>query len=179
VLSSHRYDRPLHRRGHRGEVRQARVDLRDLPDRIDGLTAQQAVLARSLVEERNTQRHLGEQAAVPARNADRLRQALDSDAAVRGREAADGPDLLLVARLGPPPADGDERERWILAAGRITQHRILWPAENGSLLGPCPSPGEAEYSATFYAANEALADLGHPLQGPEPEVASPELGRSL
>jgi hypothetical protein len=175
----HRYDRPLHRRGHRGEVRQARVDLRDLPDRIDGLTAQQAVLARSLVEERNTQRHLGEQAAVPARNADRLRQALDSDAAVRGREAADGPDLLLVARLGPPPADGDERERWILAAGRITQHRILWPAENGSLLGPCPSPGEAEYSATFYAANEALADLGHPLQGPEPEVASPELGRSL
>jgi conjugative relaxase-like TrwC/TraI family protein len=175
----HLYDRPLRRRGHRDEVRQARVDLRDVPDRIDDLMAQQAVLARSLVEERNAQRLLGEQAAAPTRNADRLRRALDSDAAVRGRDAADGPDFLLVARLGAPPADGDERERWILAAGRITQHQTLWPAEEGSLLGPYPSPGEAEYSATFYAANQALADLGHRPQGPEPEVASRELGRSL
>ncbi len=59
----------------------------------------------------------------------RVEQALDDDARARGMAAAHEPSPLLVSHLGSVPDDPTARERWVEAAGRIAQHRALWPVQ--------------------------------------------------
>jgi hypothetical protein len=110
---------------------------------------------------------------------ERVEQALSDDARVRGMEAADEPTAPLVAHLGPVPDDPTARDRWINAAGRITQHHALWPVANDVLVGRPPLDGPPEQSLTYYAAMKAIADLDHTMGVDRRGVTRPGPGLSL
>ncbi len=65
----------------------------------------------------------------------------------------------VVGHLGPVPSDPAARDRWVEAAGRIAQHRALWPVANDVPLGSPPLDGPPERSLTYYAATNAVADF--------------------
>jgi conjugative relaxase-like TrwC/TraI family protein len=156
----HEHDRPLRRRHHRDEISRAKDDHRDLPGRIEHLEADLGALPAAIDAEQAAQRHILEHAVDPlSAAADRVRQALDRDARLRGEQATDQPASLLLTSLGPVPSDPAARELWVLAAGRIAQHQALWPVPEGSLVGPLPPLGQPEYAITYYAANRAVAEL--------------------
>jgi hypothetical protein len=135
-------------------------DLRDLPDQIERLKTDRAEIARATAAEEEAGRLLLDRAAGPTAEVTRLQQGLDQDALARGRAAAERLDPLLVDHLGSPPPGGPERERWTSAAGRVLQHRALSSVPDDTLLGPSPALGRSEEALTYYAAQDAIAEVG-------------------
>lgn len=153
-------DRPLRRRHHRPEIASAKREVESLPGWIDDLERELDELPGDIEAERvareQTER-LGR--AMQRGEPERVEQALDEDARARGMAAADQPTSLLVGHLGPVPSDPAARDRWVEAAGRIAQHRALWPVANDVPLGSPPLDGPPERSLTYYAATNAVADF--------------------
>ncbi len=110
---------------------------------------------------------------------ERVEQALDEDARARGMAAADQPTSLLVGHLGPVPGDPAARDRWVEAAGRIAQHRALWPVPNDVPLGPPPLDGPPERSLTYYAATNAVDDFDRTIGVERRTIARDAPGLSL
>ena len=94
------------------------------------------------------------------RAARRVTGALDLDARTLGALAAEQPSSLLIAHLGPVPVDPVARDRWVTAAGRMEQHRTLWPIREDQILGTRPrAMGQDHYAFTHHAVQRAVADL--------------------
>jgi conjugative relaxase-like TrwC/TraI family protein len=166
------HDRPFHRRSHRPEINQARVDVRSLPGYIERLGVELRDLTDAVEHERTARavtEQRGSDRSIRA-DADRIRGAIDADARTRGEAAAAHPSPLLVAQLGPVPTDTEARGRWVEAAGRIAQHHALWPVPEGHLLGTRPRlVGQDEYAHTYRAVQQAVADLDSAL-GRRPNI---------
>jgi conjugative relaxase-like TrwC/TraI family protein len=154
------HDRRLHRRQHRAEITNAKREVESLPEWIDDLERELDELPGDVEAARRARAQtvrLGE--AMRRGEPERVEQALDDDARARGRAAADQPTPLLLAHLGSVPGDPTSRGRWIEAAGRVAQHRLLWDVPDKILVGPLPPLDNEEYAVTFYAAKRAVADL--------------------
>lgn len=155
------HDRRLHRRQHRAEITNAKREVESLPERIDDLERELDGLPGDIEAARRARAQtvrLGE--AMRRGEPERVEQALDDDARARGIAAADQPASLLVAHLGPVPDAPTARGRWIEAAGRVAQHHALWDLPDDSLIGPSPPVEERGYEVTYYAANQAITELG-------------------
>lgn len=155
------HDRPIHRRHHRSAIENAKREVRVLPGQIDEMETElselpEAVEVARIAREQTVR--LDE--AVRRGEPERVEQAIQADARARGMEAADQSPALIVAHLGPVPDDPTSRERWVTAAGRISQHRTLWPVADDVPLGPPPLGGPPGQSLTYYAATKAIAALG-------------------
>ena len=155
------HDRPLHRRHHRMEIENAKREARVLPGQIDDMENELSELPKE-VEAAQLAREQTVRLAEAVRRGEpgRVEQALLADACERGTAAANQPPPLLVSYLGPVPVDPTARERWVEAAGRIAQHRALWPVADGVLVGPPPLDGPPEQSLTYYAATKTIAAVG-------------------
>lgn len=156
------HDRPLHRRHHRAEITNAKQELESLPGWIDDLERELDELPGDIEAARRAREQtvrLGR--AMRRGEPEQIEQALDDDARDRGMAAAGKPTRLLMTHLGPVPDDPTARDRWIEAAGRIAQHRALWPVADDVPLGPPPLDGPPEQSLTYYSATKAIADLDH------------------
>ena len=134
-------------------------------------TIEEERVARDRTVERHFDRHGGD--------AERVRAALGDDARIRGEHSAEQPTQLLVAHLGPVPNDPVARDRWVAAAGRIAQHRVLWDPPGTNLVGPRPSFGQSDYEITYYAANRAIGDLGKTVEPPPTTPGRDAPGLSL
>jgi len=159
------HDRPFHRRAHRPEINQARVDVRSLPGYIERLGVELQDLTDAAEQEREARAVTEQRSSDPSiqPDADRLRRAIDTDARTRGEAAAANPSPLLVAHLGPVPTETEARDRWVEAAGRIAQHHALWPVPEGHLLGTRPRVvGQNEYAHTYRAVQQAVAEFDEP-----------------
>lgn len=156
------HDRTLRRRGHRIEIARAKTEVRSLPGHIEDLERELAELLTTIEAERAARDRAVERAADPHGHGDteRVRELLDEDSRIRGQRAAGRPTPVLITHFGAVPDERIARERWVAAAGRIAQHRALWDLPEGTLAGPRPPLGEPEYAITYYAANQAIADLG-------------------
>lgn len=177
TLAAH--DRPMHGRGHRNAINEARADtrrlswdrarlekrLQDLDDEAERETHQLRAGDRSL--KRAAHRTATEE----------VRTALDDDARVRGTHAAADPSSRLVAHLGDPPSGGPERDAWVEAAGRLAQHHVLFPIPSTQVLGSRPrAMGQDDYAHTHHAAQRAVEDLDRTLGR---ERAQGRQGRAL
>lgn len=88
ILDEH--DHPLHRRGHRPEIAQAKVVVRDLPSRIGQLEDERHELTVAIERERAARDRTARRGNGPDRaDADRVSRAFDSNARVRGERAAE------------------------------------------------------------------------------------------
>lgn len=142
------------------EIENAKSEARALPARIDDMKLELSELPKEVEAARFAREQtvrLDE--AVRRGEPERVEQAIEADARARGMEAADQPTPLLVAHLGAAPEEPTARQRWIEAAGRIAQHRALWPVADDVLVGPPPIDGPPERSVTYHAAAKAIADL--------------------
>lgn len=174
------HDRPLHRRHHRTEIENAKREARRLPEHIDDLETELSELPKEVEAARLAREQtvrLDE--AVRRGEPERVGQAIEADARARGLEAADRPTALFVAHLGPVPDDPANRERWVRAAGRISQHRTLWPVADDVLVGPSPMDCPPERSVTYYAATKAVADLDRTMGVDRRSIDRPGPGLSL
>ncbi len=153
-------DRPLRRRGHTAEIARARNEVRSLLGHIEGLERELEDLPTTIQTERAARDQAIEvHADRHGADAERVRQALDDDARIRGEQSVENPADLLLEALGPVPDEAVARERWVAAAGRVAQHRALWDLPETTLVGPLPPLGKPDYGTTYYAANRAIADL--------------------
>ena len=161
VIAEH--DRPLHRREHRAEIRQAKHDIVGLPDRLDELERELADFDTKHDLEINAKRRMLDAAnARPEERAvDQSKAALSNDARVRGERAAADPAPRYLEHLGPVPDGPAARERWVEAAGHVAQHQVLWGEPTGPHpVGHMPTfENDDDYRLTFYAANRAIHDL--------------------
>ncbi|MCB0994129.1 MAG: AAA family ATPase [Acidimicrobiales bacterium] len=173
-------DRPLHRRHHRAEITTAKREVGSLPRWIDDLERELDELPGDIEAARRAREQtvrLGR--AMRRGEPERVEQVLDDDARARGIAAADQPTPLLVAHLGPAPEEPTARERWVTAAGRISQHRTLWPVADDALVGPPPIDDRPERSVTYYAATKAIADLDRTMGVDRRSIDRPGPGLSL
>jgi conjugative relaxase-like TrwC/TraI family protein len=174
------HDRPLHRRHHRTEIENAKREARVLPGQIDDIETELSELPKDVEAERLAREQtvrLDE--AVRRGEPERVEQAIEADARARGMDAADQSPALIVGHLGPVPDDPTSRERWVTAAGRISQHRTLWPVADDALVGPPPMDGPPERSVTYYAATKAIADLDRTMGTDRRSIDRPGPGLSL
>lgn len=174
------HDRPLHRRHHRMEIENAKREASVLPGRIDDIETGLSELPKEVEAARFAREQtvrLDE--AVRRGEPERVEQAIEADARARGMEAADRPTALIVAHLGPVPDDPTSRERWVTAAGRVGQHRALWPVADDVLVGLPPMDGPPERSVTYYAATKAIADLDRTTGVDRRSIDRPGPGLSL
>lgn len=112
------HDRPLRRRGHMAEIARARNEVRSLPGHIEGLEREVENLSTTLQTERAARDQAVElHADRHGADAERVRQALDDDARIRGKQSVEKPARLLLDRLGPVPDEPMARDRWVAAAG--------------------------------------------------------------
>lgn len=154
------HDRPLRRRGHTAEIACAKNEAHSLLGRIEDLEREMDELPTKIEIERAAWDQTNElHADRHGADAERVRQAVDDDARIRGDHSAGHPSLILTKHLGPVPDEPAARERWVAAAGRVAQHRALWDLPDTTLVGPLPPLGQPDYEVTFYAANRAIADL--------------------
>lgn len=162
------------------EIENAKRETRLLPGRIDDMETELSELTKEV----ETARFAREQTvrldeAVRRGEPERVEQAIEADARVRGMEAADQPTALVVAHLGPAPDDPTSRERWVTVAGRISQHRTLWPVADDALVGSPPMDGPPARSVTYYAVTKAIADLDCTTGFDRRSIDRPGLGLSL
>lgn len=182
TLTLDQHDRPLHRRGHMAEIARARNEVRSLPGHIEGLERELESLPTTIQTERaarDLDQAIRGHADRHGADAERVRQALDDDARIRGEQSVENPADLLLDRLGPVPDEPVARERWVAAAGRVAQHRALWDLPEATLVGPLPPLGQPDYGTTYYAANRAIADLNETVGIPQPAHESSAPGLSL
>ncbi len=177
------HDRPMRRRHHRPEIRNAKQLVTDLPCRL-------AVLSGAVVdlEERTEQERAARASSAgiadahpDLRDVDEVQAALDTDARTRGEQVAVDPDQRFAEHLGPVPKDPEARQRWIEAAGRVAQHYALWGEPTGpTFVGHKPTFNNDDgYRHTYYAANRAIADLDRPVGIPRPTQEHEAPGLSL
>jgi len=143
------------------EIENAKREARALPARIDEMETELSELPKEVEAARSAREQtvrLDE--AVRRGEPERVEQALLDDARARGTAAAHQPSPILVSYLGPVPKDPTARDRWVEAAGRIAQHRALWPVAGDVPLGPPPLGGPPELSLTYYAATRAAVEAG-------------------
>ena len=174
------HDPPLHRRHHRMEIEHAKREARVLPGWIDDMETELSELPKEVEAARVAREQtvrLDE--AVRRGEPERVEQAIEADARARGMEVAGQPSALIVAHLGPVPDDPTSRERWVTAAGRIAQHRTLWPVADDVLVGRAPVDGPPERSVTYYAATKAIADLDRTMGIDRRSIDRPGPGLSL
>lgn len=158
VLEEH--DRPLHRWGHRSTIAGAGRDVADLSDRLNRLEGRAAELREDVAANGRSIGRIRTDHGRAATSRDDLVQQLDDDAHVRGQAASIDPDPTFLDHLGPVPKDNVGRARWIEAAGRVAQHRALWPIAAGQVIGAHPrSFGQDDYATTHHRTAESLAAL--------------------
>jgi len=181
MLAEH--DRPLHRRQHRAEIRQAKQDVADLPGELDALNQERTDLVSRHAAEKKAQH--GTITVANARPEDRAidqTEAVMSNAAsTRGEQIAADPDPRYLEHLGPVPDAAEAREHWVEAAGRVAQHHALWGQPTGAaFVGHMPTfDNDDDYRHTFYAANQAIHYLDHTIGIPYPAQGREAPGLSL
>jgi chromosome segregation ATPase len=174
------HDRPLRRRGHTAEIASAKNEAESLPGRIEDLEREMDELPTKIGIERAARDQANElHADRHGADAERVRQALDEDARIRGEHSAEQPSQFLTDHLGPVPDEPVARERWVTAAGRAAQHRALWVLPENTLVGPLPPLGQPDYAVTYYAVNRAVADLVDTVVVPRPGQERSAPGLSL
>ncbi len=124
------HDRPLHRRQHRTEIRQAKHDIAELPGKLDELDQELTDLdKRYELEKQAERRTIGAASARPEEQAiDKTTAALTNDARIRGEQVASDPDQRYLDHLGPVPGPRYPRGR----GGPGTLGGGRWPR------GPAP-----------------------------------------
>ncbi|GLZ49481.1 hypothetical protein Acsp06_56660 [Actinomycetospora sp. NBRC 106375] len=86
-----------------------------------------------------------------------LADAADQRTAELAEELAETPQPWLTEALGRVPADPQEREEWLDAAGAVANWRELQGHDDpDDALGPAPAPGKVEAYASYRAAWQAL-----------------------
>ncbi|MDD7965517.1 MobF family relaxase [Actinomycetospora lemnae] len=86
-----------------------------------------------------------------------LADAADQRTAELAEQLAENPPSWLTEALGPAPADPQEREEWLDAAGTVANWRELQGYDDpDDALGPAPAPGKVEAYASYRAAWQAL-----------------------
>lgn len=177
------HDRPLHRRQHRTEIRQAKQDVAELPGKLDELHDELTDLVSRHAAEKNAQRRTITAATTGPedRAIDQTEAALSSDARARGEQIAADPDRRYVEHLGTVPDSAEVRERWVEAAGRVAQHHALWGHPLGAtFVGHMPTfNNDDDYRHTFYAASQAIHHLDRTVGIPHPAQQREAPGLSL
>ena len=175
-----RYDRPLHRRRHETELRQARQDLDRLPERI-AHARNAAAKAAARIEQLEASQVAAAMvlAARPAHDATiaAINQRLAHDTRIRSRAARLERPTQLIETLGPRPAPGPAARSWDAAAGELDQHQAAFNVTDG--LGP-----NATYmTRSAYTLNwERMEQLTVAVRPPEvdrriPEIELPSISR--
>jgi hypothetical protein len=109
------------------EIARARNAVCSLPSHIEDLERELENLAATIETERVAPDQAIElHADRHGADAERVRQALDEDARIRGEQSVEKPAHLLVDHLGSVRDEPVARERWVAATGRVAQHRALW-----------------------------------------------------
>ena len=132
-----RYDRPLHRRRHELELRQARVDVERFLGQMTQARNESAKAESRIADLEARRAEAVELLAVrPAHDATvaAINERLAQDARTRSRAARLEHPAHLVDSLGPRPTPGPAAHAWDAAAGELDQHQAAFSITDG--LGP-------------------------------------------
>lgn len=137
-----RYDRPLRRRGNETAIRDAKLTIQHLPDKM----REQATRVRELASEvRDIDHRLSrsEQRAhhKPALEAElqAVTGGLREDRNVRLRQISRNPPGRVVKELGARPAERKAADRWDRAAARLDQHHAAFAVRGAAKLAKLPA----------------------------------------
>jgi len=135
-----RYDRPLHRRKHEGEIARAKDDVVYLPRSIEETKSKIAEAEATLVRIEQGVTDAGDvlrgRREMEATVID-LDDRLDADIRMRTRIARLEQPSAIVEVLGDRPQPGPAAQAWDRAAGRLHQHQAAFDLEQG--LGRRPA----------------------------------------
>ena len=131
------HDRPFRRRGHEGEIANAKRTIETLPDQIREQATNVEQLTAKLndidTRWRRAERRTVRRPVLETQLGD-VSARLDDDRRIRTRQIRHNPPGRITNALGTRPPGGEPSRAWDRAAGRLDQHQTAFGLTKG--LGP-------------------------------------------